>query len=152
MADIVSKKIRSRMMSGIRGTNTKPELAIRKELFARGYRYRLHDKKLPGKPDMVFPKYRAIILVHGCFWHRHGCHLFKWPSTRPEFWRNKINGNVERDKKQEKEILDQGWRILIIWECALKGKEKRTLDEVASISEEFLSGKETYREITGTKE
>lgn len=139
-------------MSGIRGTNTKPELAIRKELFARGYRYRLHDKKLPGKPDMVFPKYRAIILVHGCFWHRHGCHLFKWPSTRPEFWRNKINGNVERDKKQEKEILDQGWRILIIWECALKGKEKRTLDEVASISEEFLSGKETYREITGTKE
>lgn len=149
MADIVSEKVRSRMMSGIRGTNTKPELMVRRELFARGYRYRIHYKKLPGKPDIVFPKYSAVILVHGCFWHKHNCHLFKWPSTRAEFWRDKINRNIERDRKNEQKILDQGWRILIIWECALKGKTKRNVNDIAEISERFLKGNESCREISG---
>ena len=93
MADVVDRKTRSRMMSGIRGKNTRPELLIRKGLHARGFRFRLHDKRLPGKPDLVLPKYSAVIFVHGCFWHGHDCHLFKWPQSRREFWRKKITRN-----------------------------------------------------------
>lgn len=122
MADVVTPEVRSRMMSGIRGKDTKPEMIIRRGLHARGFRYRLHDRTLPGKPDLVFPKYRAVIFVHGCFWHGHDCHLFKWPKTRVEFWREKIEGNVRRDAKSEKAILDLGWRIYRVWECELKGK------------------------------
>ena len=98
MADIVDKKTRSKMMAGIKGKNTKPEMLIRKALFAKGLRYRLHDKNLPGKPDLVFPKYKAVIFVQGCFWHGHDCHLFKWPTSNKEYWRNKINRNREVDK------------------------------------------------------
>jgi len=117
MADIVSKKKRSQMMAGIKGKNTKPEVAIRKALFSKGYRYRLHKKSLPGKPDLVLAKYNTVIFIHGCFWHRHGCHLFKWPSTRPEFWKDKINGNKARDLKHFKELSELKWRVLVIWEC-----------------------------------
>ena len=99
MVDVVSKEKRSKMMSGIRYKDTKPEIIIRKALHAKGFRYSLHNNKLPGKPDIVLPKYNAIIFIHGCFWHQHNCHLFKWPSTRPEFWQNKISGNKERDKQ-----------------------------------------------------
>src|SRR3954470_16295918 len=90
MADVVSSGVRSRMMAGIRGTNTAPEMILRRALHAEGFRYRLHDRRLPGKPDMVFPRHHAVIFAHGCFWHGHDCHLFKWPSTRPEFWQTKI--------------------------------------------------------------
>lgn len=90
MADVVTPEKRSKMMSGIQGKNTKPELTIRKGLHALGFRYRLHGKTLPGKPDLVFPKYKAVIFIHGCFWHAHHCHLFKWPSTRVDFWQEKI--------------------------------------------------------------
>ena len=120
MADVVDPATRSRMMSGIRGKNTKPELLIRKALHARGFRYRLHCD-LPGKPDICLPKHRAVIFVHGCFWHGHGCHLFKWPSTRPEFWRAKIERNTEVDRVAEGRLSDLGWRVGVIWECALKG-------------------------------
>lgn len=149
MTDVVSPNVRSRMMSGIQGTNTKPEITIRKALFAKGYRYLLHYKKLPGKPDLVLPKYNAVVFVHGCFWHRHDCHLFKWPSTRKEFWEEKINGNATRDGKQIQGILDQNWRVLIIWECAIKGKEKRELSEIISMTEAFLGDRTRYLEIKG---
>ncbi|MEE2565464.1 very short patch repair endonuclease [Hyphobacterium marinum] len=122
MTDIVSAKVRSRMMSGIRGKDTKPEMIVRRGLHARGFRFRLHDKRLPGKPDLVLPKYRTVIFVHGCFWHRHDCKYFKWPATRPEFWHNKIRGNVERDKKHIKELDALGWQVLFVWECELKSK------------------------------
>ena len=129
MADVVDPATRSRMMSGIRGKNTKPELMIRKALHARGFRYRLHCD-LPGKPDICLPKHRAVIFVHGCFWHGHGCHLFKWPSTRPDFWRAKIERNCEVDRVAEDLLSSLGWRVAIVWECALKGRERMPVDRV----------------------
>lgn len=129
MADVVDPATRSRMMSGIRGKNTKPELMIRKALHARGFRYRLHCD-LPGRPDICLPKHRAVIFVQGCFWHGHDCHLFKWPSTRPEFWREKIGRNREVDRAAADGLLATGWRVAIVWECALKGREKKTLAAV----------------------
>jgi len=138
MTDIVDKKTRSRMMSGIRGKDTKPELLIRKPLFARGFRYRLHDKRLPGKPDLVFPKYKAVIFIHGCFWHGHDCHLFKWPKTRPEFWKKKINRNMEVDNNNYNKLKEKGWRVLTIWECSVKGKSKLPLNTVLDTTERWL--------------
>jgi len=110
------------MMSGIRGKNTKPELTIRKALHARGFRYRIHCKDLPGNPDMCLPKYRAVIFVHGCFWHGHDCHLFKWPKTRPEFWKAKIERNQTVDSQVKDRLLSAGWRVATVWECSLKGR------------------------------
>lgn len=104
------------MMSGIRGKNTKIEVLVRKGLFARGFRYRINDKKLPGKPDIVLSKYKAVIFTHGCFWHGHDCHLFKWPSTRPEWWRSKIDGNRERDNQVRRLLEEAGWRQCHVWE------------------------------------
>ena len=124
MPDIVDRETRSRMMSGIRGKDTKPELMIRKALHARGYRYRLHSPAVPGKPDLFLRRYRAAIFVHGCFWHGHDCHLFKLPSTRTEFWQRKIDRNRARDAEVEAALCEQGWRRLVIWECALKGKTR----------------------------
>ena len=128
MADVVSRDVRSRMMSGIRGKNTKPEMLIRRGLHAKGFRYLLHDRRLPGKPDLVFPKHRAVIFVHGCFWHGHNCHLFKWPKTRKGFWRNKIDRNKWLDKRAIVDLRKAGWRIGIVWECSVKGRT-RLLDE-----------------------
>ena len=119
-ADRVTPQVRSRMMAGIRGGNTKPELAIRSALHRRGFRFRIHCSDLPGKPDLVFLKYRAVILIHGCFWHGHQCHLFRWPKTREEFWREKIISNMERDQRQFSVLRKDGWRVATIWECALK--------------------------------
>lgn len=118
-------------MSGIRGKNTKPEMVIRKALHARGFRYRLHCD-LPGKPDICLPKYRAVIFVHGCFWHGHDCHLFKWPKTRPEFWKAKIERNQVVDAAARTRLLVNGWRVMQIWECSLKGRPAMALDAVAS--------------------
>lgn len=112
------------MMSGIRGRNTRPELTIRRALHARGFRFRLHSAKVPGKPDLVLTRYRAAIFVHGCFWHGHDCHLFKAPSTRPEFWAEKIARNRLRDEIVREQLQQSGWRRLVIWECALKGKTR----------------------------
>ena len=124
MTDIIDRQTRSKMMSGIRGKNTKPEIIIRKGLHAQGYRFRLHDKQLPGKPDLVLRKYKAVIFIHGCFWHGHDCHLFKWPKTRPEFWKMKIESNKQRDKEYISTLQHMGWRVLVVWECALKGKTR----------------------------
>ena len=130
MVDVVDVQTRSRMMAGIKGGNTKSELVIRSGLHRRGLRYRLHDRYLPGKPDVVFRARNAVIFVHGCFWHGHDCSLFKWPSTRPEFWREKILGNRARDSKVRAQLVELGWRQANVWECALKGRERRELEDV----------------------
>lgn len=137
------------MMSGIRGANTRPELALRKGLHRRGFRYRLHDKCLPGKPDLVFPKHHAVIFVNGCFWHGHDCHLFKWPKTREDFWKTKISRNKERDAAALAELRAKGWRVGVIWECALKGKTRRLLDDVLDECAAWLSGNQPEMEIQG---
>lgn len=119
--DIVDPATRSRMMSGIRSINTKPEKRIRSLLHRRGFRFRIHDKKLPGKPDIVLPKYHAVIFVNGCFWHGHNCSLFKLPATRREFWQNKIDQNRLNDKRSASAVQLAGWRIATVWECSMKG-------------------------------
>ena len=137
------------MMSGIRGRDTKPELLLRKGLHAMGFRYKLHDKSLPGKPDLVFPRYRAVILVNGCFWHGHDCHLFKWPKSREDFWREKIKSNIDRDRLVISQLEEQGWRILRVWECAIKGRTRIGLDEVLEDSALWLLGQEQEKDIRG---
>ena len=149
MVDVVSPKTRSQMMSGIQGKNTKPEVKIRKVLHRKGFRYRLHVKSLPGKPDLVFPKYNAVIQINGCFWHGHNCHLFKWPSTRPEFWRNKITGNIERDKKNVFELERLGWRVLTIWECAVKGRYRKPYETLIEQISNWLTMSEVSGEVIG---
>ena len=126
------------MMSGIGSKDTKPELVVRHALHKRGYRYRLHDRKLPGRPDLVFSSRRAVIQVNGCFWHGHNCNLFKWPSTRIEFWKDKIQGNQERDSDNLRKLAELDWRCLTVWECALKGREKIPLDEVIDRISQWL--------------
>ena len=112
-------------MSRIRGKDTKPEEIVRKYLFARGYRYRKNDRRYPGKPDIVLPKYKTVIFVNGCFWHKHeGCRYFVWPRSNPEFWRKKILSNVERDQKNYTDLEKLGWNIIVVWECELKPKTR----------------------------
>jgi DNA mismatch endonuclease (patch repair protein) len=124
MVDVHSPERRSRNMRAIRGKNTSPELTLRKLLFARGLRFRLHARTLPGNPDIVLPKYRVAIFVHGCFWHGHNCYLFKLPTSRREFWLTKISQNRQRDSRHTQALLESGWRVLCVWECALKGRLK----------------------------
>lgn len=110
-------------MSGIRGKDTQPELVVRRALHAAGLRYRLHDTRLPGKPDLVFPRHQAVVFVHGCFWHaHHGCRYYKIPSTRPEFWQAKLAGNAARDARNVQRLLDAGWRVATVWECAIRAR------------------------------
>ena len=137
------------MMSSISGRDTKPEVLIAKALFRKGFRYRKHYKSLPGKPDLVFPRYREIISVNGCFWHRHHCHLFKWPATRREFWENKINGTVHRDERNSAFYRAEGWRELVIWECSIKGKYRRDIDEVVNSTAIWLKGEALAMSIAG---
>jgi len=133
VADIVDKAVRSRMMAGIKGKNTRPELVLRRSLFRAGYRYRVHVRHLPGKPDIVLGKYKTAIFVHGCFWHGHMCEEFKWPSTRPQFWREKIMANIARDKKATDALVAQGWNVIVVWECEIKkSAEQATLSVVQS--------------------
>jgi len=136
-------------MSGIRGKDTKPELVLRKGLHAMGYRYKLNDPKLPGKPDLVFPRFGAVILINGCFWHGHDCHLFKWPRTRPGFWRTKIDGNRRRDQIVHEQLIAKGWRVLRVWECALKGKYRLGLDSILEESALWLESNTKERDIRG---
>lgn len=112
-------------MAAIKSGDTKPELLVRRALHAAGLRYRLHVKHLPGKPDLVLPRHRAVIFVHGCFWHQHDCHLFKWPVTRRHFWKEKIGNNVANDERAIATLLAAGWRVAVAWECALKGRRRR---------------------------
>lgn len=118
------------MMSGIRGKNTKPEMLLRGGLHARGLRYRLHARDLPGSPDLVFPARKAVLFAHGCFWHGHDCHLFRMPGSRPDFWRTKIERNREVDRRAVEALRQAGWRVGVVWECALKGRTRLDLETV----------------------
>ena len=149
MPDVHDTLTRSRNMAAIKGRNTKPELKIRQALHKAGFRYRLHTKDLPGKPDMVFPRYNAVLFINGCFWHRHDCHLFKWPKTRQEFWEKKINGNVANDRKKLTSLKEDGWRVGIIWECALKGKTRIPEDVAIQKLAEWLKSNHKTIEIQG---
>lgn len=150
MPDVVSQETRSKMMSGIRSKDTKPELQVRKALHRKGYRYRLHDPKLPGKPDIVLPKYGAVILVNGCFWHGHACHLFKWPSTRKDFWRSKITRNAEKDRETSDALTAAGWRVLVVWECALRGRHRLEFDSLVNQIVDWLCSECDRDEIGGS--
>jgi DNA mismatch endonuclease, patch repair protein len=124
MADVHNKETRSYNMSRIKNKNTKPEILVRKFLFANGFRFRLNDKKLPGKPDIVLPKYKTVIFVNGCFWHGHdNCKYFKLPGTRTEWWREKIEKNIENDLKKQSQLMDLGYKVIVVWECEIKSKE-----------------------------
>jgi DNA mismatch endonuclease (patch repair protein) len=150
LTDIVSPEERSKMMAGIRGRDTKPELLVRKALFRQGFRYRLNNSHLPGKPDILFPRYRAAILIHGCFWHGHDCEQFRWPKTRTEFWRDKITGNKERDSRTEPQLRKLGWRTLVVWECAIKGKHRLLFDEMILRVAGWLRGEQEEMTVRGS--
>jgi DNA mismatch endonuclease (patch repair protein) len=150
VADIVSAADRSRMMSGIRGKDTKPELVTRRLLWSLGYRYRLHRRDLPGAPDIALAGRRVAIFVHGCFWHMHaGCKYAKLPATRPEFWRAKLEGNAARDRRDIAGVLAMGWRALTVWECATRQADglERLPRELAS----WIEGTERIGEISGPR-
>lgn len=134
MTDIFTKSKRSKIMSSISSKNTKPEVILRKALFSKGYRYRINYTKLPGKPDIVLPQYKTVIFVNGCFWHAHTqCKDAHLPKTNIEFWKNKINSNVERDNRNIKQLKELGWNVIIVWECEIKKKNMPSLlDKIAN--------------------
>ncbi len=132
MADIKSPEDRSKNMAAIRATETKPEVIVRKYLFSKGFRYRKNDKRLPGRPDIVLPKYRTVIFINGCFWHGHeGCKYFVWPVANADFWRSKIRANMDRDERNKRLLENAGWKVLTVWECELKpAKRNDALNEL----------------------
>lgn len=145
MADKHSKEIRSKNMSHIRSTNTKPEETVRKYLFSRGFRYRKNVRTLPGCPDIVLRKYKAVVFVNGCFWHRHDCGRFVWPSSNKEYWEKKICGNVARDKRNYDELKSLGWKVIFVWECQLKKAElDKTMEHVIKEIKKWMY---TYSEV-----
>ena len=149
VTDVLTPEQRRLVMSRIRGKNTKPEMLLRRGFHGRGLRYRLHGADIPGKPDMVFPRYRTVVFVHGCFWHGHECSLFRWPKTRAMFWRTKINRNMERDRSALAALKADDWRALVVWECALRGKHRRAMPDVLSQAEAFIrQSREPFAEIT----
>jgi len=148
MADVVDSATRSRMMAGIRARNTKPEILVRQVLHRMGFRFRLHVRKLPGTPDMVLARWRAVIFVHGCFWHGHDCPYFRLPNTCRDFWQHKIARNRQNDGNATRALRAAGWRVGIVWECALRGAS-RNVDDVAAQLERWLHGKTGEVEIRG---
>ncbi len=140
------------MMAGIRGTNTRPELMLRSGLHRLGFRFLLHDRRLPGCPDLVFPQWRAVLFAHGCFWHGHDCHLFRWPQTRREFWQQKINRNQEVDARTTAALADIGWRRGVVWECALKGRQRLPFPEVLAMCARWLRSDIRCFELRGVPE
>lgn len=140
MADIKTKESRSYNMSRISGKDTKPEELVRKYLFSKGFRYRKNVRKLPGTPDLVLPKYRTVIFVNGCFWHGHeGCKYFVWPKSNAEFWRQKIETNISRDRRKEAQLRNMGWKVMIVWECELRPPKRQvTLERLESQLRQIL--------------
>ena len=150
MTDIVSPEKRSDMMSGIRGKNTKPEITVRRLLHRLGYRFRLHRKDLPGKPDIVLPKWRTVIFVNGCYWHGHeDCHLFRPPKTRTEFWTSKIKSNQERDMRNYAALRNAGWKVVVVWECGVSKKLSLSDVQLETAFSEALSSPGTWFDIRG---
>ena len=136
-------------MAAIKGSHTKPELAVRKALHGAGLRFRLHAKELPGKPDLVFPRHRAVVFVNGCFWHHHDCHLFRWPATREDFWKAKIDRNVVNDQRAVESLREAGWRVAIVWECALKGRTRLNEEEAMQTLRTWIKSSEETLTIRG---
>ena len=149
MPDVVDKATRSRMMAAIKGKNTRPEILVRKALHATGFRFRLHDRKLPGRPDIVLKKYRAVVFVQGCFWHGHECKDFRWPKTRKAWWRKKIEGNSARDTKNVLALRSGNWRVLTIWECALPNNRDVFPVTLKNKIALWIGGKKVSLEIGG---
>lgn len=148
--DTVDKETRSRIMASVGQKNTEAETLLRSALHAAGLRYRLHDRMLPGSPDLVFPMYRAVIFVHGCYWHSHGCYKSTVPKSRREFWKDKFEANRERDERNGRLLYEQGWRVLTVWECILKGKIAKPVKNVAESVKAWLNSDEAQGEIPGT--
>ena len=148
--DVVAPEVRSRMMSGIRTRDTKPEITFRKALHRRGFRYRLHPRNVPGKPDFVLPRYRIAVFVHGCFWHYHDCSLFKMPSTRQSFWQAKLSRNRDRDAEVAAALRSTRWRRLTVWECSLRGPHRIGLEQALQLAETWFEAKSTCLEIRGS--
>jgi DNA mismatch endonuclease (patch repair protein) len=147
VSDIVDPETRSRMMANIKGKNTKPEMAIRSILHRMGYRFRLHRKDLPGKPDIVLPKHHAAVFVNGCFWHGHFCSLFKWPKTREQFWRNKILTTKQRDSRNIETLLSEGWRVCVVWECSVRQNDTDAIRKTVRSLTSWIDGSQLEREI-----
>jgi DNA mismatch endonuclease (patch repair protein) len=151
MADVVSRDVRSRMMAGIGGKDTKPEMVLRRGLHALGFRYRLHVRDLPGKPDLVFPGRRAVLFAHGCFWHGHDCALFVWPKSRADWWRQKIGRNRAVDARAIAALAAAGWRVGVVWECALKGRGRKPIPEVIESCAAWLRSDAPNFEMRGSE-
>jgi DNA mismatch endonuclease (patch repair protein) len=149
MVDVLTPAQRSLCMSRIRGTNTGPERVLRAQLFHQGFRYRLHAKHLPGRPDLVFPRYHAVIFVHGCFWHGHDCRLFKLPGTNTDFWTKKIEKNREHDLRTVNALRRQGWRVLTVWECALRGPGGLSPTNIAQKAARWLHSRSSQKHLRG---
>ncbi|OGP15558.1 MAG: very short patch repair endonuclease [Deltaproteobacteria bacterium GWA2_54_12] len=149
--DTVDKATRSKIMAQVGQRDTGPEMRLRKALHRIGLRYRLHDKRLLGSPDIVFPRFRAVIFVHGCFWHRHGCKASTMPETHRKFWTAKFEANIERDLRNTKALLKDGWRVMVFWECALKGK-KADMHLVARKVIDWLHSNKQFAEYGGSIE
>jgi DNA mismatch endonuclease, patch repair protein len=144
---LLTDRKRSQLMSRIRGKNTKPELLLRRAIHARGLRYRLHDSRLPGKPDIVFMTRRAVVFVNGCYWHGHNCDLFRWPKANSGFWQNKILSNRRRDRHKVQELLSLGWRVLTVWECALRAPDALPITAVVDRCVAWLNSDKPVEEL-----
>jgi DNA mismatch endonuclease (patch repair protein) len=148
MADVHDPGTRSRNMAAIKGKDTKPEVLLRKLLFSKGFRFRIHRKDLPGKPDIVLPRYHAAIFVQGCFWHGHtGCPMFRLPATRRDFWEAKITANQKRDQRSIAALREMGWRVLEVWECAFKGRGRRNHDELSDLVTNWILSDTSFSQI-----
>lgn len=150
MTDTHSKAVRSKNMAAIKGRDTGPEILVRKLLHYAGFRYRLHVATLPGKPDLVFPHYKAVIFVQGCFWHQHQCAMFHWPKTRTEWWRQKFSANRAHDEVVQDKLRELGWRVMLVWECALKGKNKIPTDRLTEDISHWLRNGTSFAELPAT--
>lgn len=148
MVDKVDSITRSRIMAAVKSKNTSPELLVRSILHKKGFRFRLHVKNLPGKPDIVFPKYHAVIFIHGCFWHGHeNCRMFRLPHSRIEFWQNKITRNKSNDIRAIQLLRKSNWRVCIVWECKIQAS-KKNLNQLADVVSSFLNSEEPFLELT----
>lgn len=151
MTDIVSKETRSRMMAGIKGKDTRLEMLLRRGLHREGFRFRLHGKDLPGRPDIVLPKHNAVIQANGCFWHGHDCSLFRVPATNRDKWVEKIDANRMRDERNRQALEAAGWRVLDVWECSVKGSGRLELDDVLKSVCDWIGGESLSAEIRGDR-
>ncbi|WP_081873362.1 very short patch repair endonuclease [Sphingobium chlorophenolicum] len=151
MADVLTPELRRLNMSRVRGRDTKPEMIIRRGLHARGLRFRLHRRDLPGRPDIVLPSRKTVLFIHGCFWHGHDCPLFRMPATRPDFWRQKITANRLRDATAVTALGGLGWRVGVVWECALRGARRLSTEILLDRLVDFIAGSELLIEIRGER-